>query len=104
MEMTLIKSAERSTRPWFSLDAMSDEEPFEKLPQQSIDICLMCEHCASYCDNCREWSGVKQGRPQKEIDTEKLLEMMKLKRCNKDICKALGVSERTLQRIKKAIS
>lgn len=101
--MTIAESAAGAVLPWRSLDAETDSA-FEKLPQQSIEICLMCKHCAAYCDNCRDWRGIKSGRPRKEIDTNLLREMMKLKKCNRECCQALGVSERTLQRAKKMLS
>ena len=100
--MTLSESAAGAVLPWFSLDAVNDN--YDALPQQSIDICLMCERCASHCDHCGDWNTKRMGRPRKEIDTELLKEMMKLKRCNKEMCAALGVSERTLQRAKRALN
>lgn len=100
--MTLSESAARAVLPWNSLDAVSDQ--FDALPQQSIDICLMCCHAASRCDHCGEWNTTKIGRPRKEIDTELLREMLRLKRCNREICAAFGVSERTVQRLKKTLN
>jgi len=100
--MTLSESAAGAVLPWNSLDAVN--ENYDALPQQSIDICLMCQHSASHCENCGDWNTRKTGRPRKEVDTELLKEMMKLKRCNKEMCAALGVNERTLQRIKKALN
>ena len=100
--MTLYESAAGAVMPWNSIDA--DDAMFDALPQQSIDICLNCSHAASHCENCGDWNTKKTGRPRKQIDTELLHEMLRLKRCNKDICTALGVSERTVQRIKKALN
>ena len=99
---TLYESAAGACLPWKSIDAVSEE--FDALPQQSIDVCLMCSHSASHCDNCGEWNTKKTGRPRKDIDTELFREMLHLKRCNKEICKALRVSERTVQRLKKTIN
>ena len=100
--MTLSESAAGAVLPWNSLDAISDV--FDALPQQSIDICLMCRHGASHCENCGDWNIQKTGRPRKDIDAALLKEMMTLKRCNKEMCAALGVSERTLQRLKKTLN
>lgn len=100
--MTLSESAARATLPWNSIDAGS--AMFDALPQQSIDICLMCQHSASHCEHCGEWNTKKTGRHRKEYDADLLREMMTLRRCNKDICAALGVSERTLRRIKNALN
>lgn len=99
---TLYESAAGACLPWNSIDAVSDR--FDALPQQSIDICLMCSHAASHCDHCGEWNTRKTGRPRKDIDTELLREMLRMKRCNADICAALGVSERTVQRLKKSLN
>ena len=99
---TLYESAAGACLPWKSIDAVSDQ--FDALPQQSIDICLMCRHAASHCEHCGDWNTRKTGRPRKDIDTELLCEMLRLKRCNKDICAALGVSERTVQRLKKSLN
>lgn len=100
--MTLSESAAGAVLPWNSLDAVNDS--FDALPQQSIDICLMCKYSSAHCDHCGDWNTKKMGRPRKEIDTDLLREMLKLRRCNKDMCVALGISERTLQRVKKALN
>lgn len=100
--MTLTESAAGAVLPWNSLDAVG--ETIYTLPQQNIDICLMCKYSSAHCENCGDWNTRKVGRPRKEIDTELLKEMLKLRRCNKEICAALGVNERTLQRIKKALT
>ena len=108
--MTMNPSVQsiKATPPWFSIDAKNDVDDWERLPQQSIDVCLMCQHCASACDRCdgtgnlREERG-RPGRPKKEIDTKLLMEMMKLKRCNAECCAALGISNRTLVRAKNKI-
>lgn len=100
--MTLVESAAGATLPWNSIDAAS--AMFDALPQQSIDICLMCPHHAEYCDVCSDWNTEKRGRPKAKIDYEMLREMMKLRRCNREICAALGVSERTVQRLKKELN
>lgn len=103
MDNMLADGAEiHAVRPWFSLDAVTKND-FERLPQQKIEVCLMCQHCASHCDICDEWNVGGRGRPRKEIDTVKLAEMLRLRRCNRDICTALGISERTLQRAKKTL-
>ena len=99
--MTLYESAAGATLPWNSIDAES--AMFEALPQQSIDICLMCPHHASHCERCGDWRTEKRGRPRKEIDYDKLKEMLALKSRNKDMCQALGVSLTTLQEAKRII-
>ena len=100
--MTLYESAAGACLPWKSIDAVSDM--FDALPQQSIDICLNCKYSSNHCEYCGDWNVKKTGRPRKEIDTELLREMLRLKRCNKEICAALGVNERTVQRLKKALN
>ena len=101
--MTLYESASRATLPWRSIDA-EQSVSFETLPQQEIDVCLMCPHRADACARCNG-TGIlaERGRPKKEIDIALLREMLKLKRCNRDMCAALNVSERTLQKAKKEI-
>lgn len=100
--MTLAESAAGACLPWNSIDAESDL--FDALPQQSIDICLMCSHCADHCDHCGEWNAKRHGRPRKEIDTDLLREMLTLKKCNREICAALGISTRKLQYMKKEMN
>ena len=100
--MTLSESAAGAVLPWNSIDAES--ALFDALPQQSIDICLMCQRSASHCEYCGEWKTKGPGRPRKDIDNALLLEMLKLKRCNNEICSALGVSKRTVQRLKKTMN
>lgn len=97
--MTLVESAQGAVYPWNSLDA--GEPLYNELPQQSIDICLMCPHHAEYCDTCSDWRTDKRGRPKAKIDYEMLREMMKLRRCNREICAALGVGKDTLIKAKK---
>lgn len=99
--MTLYESATGAVAPWNSLDAES--EHYQLPPQQSIDVCLSCTHCESYCDCCSEWNTVKVGRPRAKVDREALSELLRLKLCNADICAALGINKRTLQRLKKTI-
>ena len=100
--MTLAESAAGAVLPWNSIDAESDL--FDALPQQSIDICLMCSHHSDRCDHCGDWNAKRQGRPRKEIDTELLREMLTLKKCNREICAALGISTRKLQYMKKEMN
>lgn len=100
---TLTESASRATAPWRSLDAGRSAYPdFERLPQQEIDVCLACRYSAKYCDTC---DGAKKdrGRPRIEIDALRLKEMLKLRRCNTEMCAALGVSEKTLIKAKNKI-
>lgn len=97
--MTLAESAAGAVMPWNSIDAVSDQ--FDSLPQQCIDICLMCQHCADHCEHCGDWNANRNGRPRKEVDFTLLREMLALKKCNREICSALGISTRKLQYIKK---
>ncbi len=98
--MTLYESAAGAVLPWNSIDA--GEPLFDALPQQEIEICLTCSFCAASCDQCDGKGNLraKQGRPKAQIDTEALREMLRLKRCNKEICAALNISKRTLARVK----
>ena len=100
--MTLQESAAGAVLPWNSIDA--ENSMFGALQQKSIDVCLSCRHCASHCENCGDWNTKKAGRPRREYDAEQLREMLTLRRCNKEICAALGVSERTLRRMKTALN
>lgn len=103
--MTIVESASNAVRPWFSLDAITDgDDSYYRLPQQSIDVCLMCKHCAEHCEHCGDWNTQRRGRKRAEIDMELLKEMMKLKRRNSEMCASLGINERTLQRAKKALT
>ena len=99
-QMTLAESANRAVLPWRSLDAES--LLFEALPQQQIDICLMCQHSATHCDNCNDYTNQKR-RPKAKIDMELLKEMLRLRQCNKEMCKALKISEPTLIKAKKEL-
>ena len=99
--MTMYESAAGAVLPWNSTDCES--EYYELPPMQSVEVCLNCTHCASYCENCSDWNTARSGRPRKRVDTEALAEMLRLKRCNAEICGVLGISERTLQRLKKTI-
>ena len=97
----LISSAQSAVRPWSSIDAQTVDD--WDIPQQNIDVCLNCELCADKCDNCHRWNATANGRPRKEIDMDLLAEMLSLRKCNKEMCAALGVSKATLQRAKKEI-
>lgn len=92
--------------PWNSPDAeISRYDDYGKLPQQDIDVCLMCELCAGACDVCDGHGNVRgsRGRPKVEIDTELLRKMLRLRKCNKELCAALNVSYGTLNKYKKEI-
>ena len=109
--MTLTATYENpisAVRPWFSIEAKGDVNDWERLPQQRIDVCLMCPFCAASCDRCDGRGNVGperagRGRPRKEIDYTKLREMMQLKKRNSEMCMALGVSNRTLVTAKNRI-
>lgn len=98
--MTLAESARNAVLPWFSTDADVGIKLFEVLPQQEIDVCLQCELCAESCDKCDGRGNLSKGRGRsvKEIDTELLRSMLRLRRCREEMCSALGVSKRTLDR------
>ena len=107
--MTLYESAGKAVMPWNSLDAA--EPIVDALPQQKIEICLCCPYCADSCDFCDGDGNPKQtGRAKRaykrveEIDTELLRDMMRLRKCNKTMCQALGVSKGTLIKAKKMLS
>ena len=103
----LVRSALSAVPPWRSPDSEPGRgrEWYERIPQQKIDICLMCPFCADSCDVCDGNGNLhgKRGRPKKEIDAELLREMLKLHRCREDICTALGVSAATLDRAKQEL-
>lgn len=104
--MSLYDAARGASLPWNSKDAPRKRASpsFDSLPEQNIEICLNCQLCASSCDRCDGYGNLtgKRGRPS-TIDTDQLREMLTLKRCNREICTALGISARTLQRAKKQI-
>ena len=97
-----------AVRPWFSIEAKTDVNDWEQLPQQRIDVCLMCPFCAETCDRCDGRGNVSaeragRGRPRKEIDYTMLRELMALRKQNREMCAALGISNRTLVRAKNKI-
>lgn len=100
---TLYESAAGAVMPWNSIDAKT--KIFGEIPQQDIEICLMCRHHDGACDSCDGKGNVtKKGRPKKEIDTDLLRELLRLKRCNADCCAALKISGGTLQKAKKKLN
>ena len=104
--LTLYESAVRAVAPWNSVDAVSETSDFERLPQQKIDFCLICPLCASDCDKCDGSRNLKRrnsGRPAKEIDSEMLREMLRLRRTNREMCAAFGVGRTRLIEEKKKL-
>lgn len=104
--MTLYESAGGAVRPWNSLDAMREIRECADVPQQEIEVCLNCPLCADACDRCDGTGSLKKarpGRPKKDYDSALLLEMMRLKRCNAEMCAALGVGRSTLVALKKQL-
>lgn len=104
--LTLYDRTQNAVLPWYSPDAESDFYEFERLPQQKIEVCLLCPLQATDCARCdgqRNLKRERRGRPKIEIDTEQLREMMRLRLCNKEMCAALGVKRDTLIRAKKLI-
>ena len=100
---TILEMAGGACLPWNSTDAGKPVR-FEQLPQQNIDLCLMCPLHAGSCDSCDGHMNVKAiGRPKVEVDTQLLREMMKLKRTNAAMCAALGISKTTLVKLKKEL-
>lgn len=102
--MTLYDSAFGAALPWNSVDALRPVREYADVPQQEIEVCLNCPLCADACDRCDGTGNLKKaspGRPKKEYDSALLLEMMRLKRCNAEICAALGVGRSTLVTLKK---
>lgn len=101
--MTLEESAMGAVLPWNSL-YREDRRSYETLPQQEIDICLLCPLHATSCDKCDGERNVTTiGRPKANLDTELLRNMMRLRRTNKEMCAALNISEPTLIKAKKKI-
>ena len=102
---TLYDQAMSATRPWFSLDAgRGPGRTRQELPQQEIEICLMCPHSADSCGRCDGKGHLKTDKRCAVIDHDKLRDMMRLKRSNDDMCAALGISENTLIKYKKRLS
>lgn len=101
---TILERAGGACLPWNSTDA-GKHVRFEQLPQQKIDICLMCPLHAGSCDSCDGHRNVSKriGRPKVEVDTQLFREMMKLKRTNAAMCAALGISTPTLVKLKKEL-
>lgn len=96
---------EQAVLPWRSAEALDVGAQTARLPfpsEQDVEICMLCPHCAEACNRCdgrrnvKEASNGKRGRPRKEIDEALFRRMMQLRRCNKDMCAALRISERTL--------
>lgn len=102
--MTLEQSAMGAVLPWNSADREELRE-FSVLPQQKIDICLLCPLHASCCEKCNGDRRVKAPahRPRLDIDTEILRDMMRLRRTNKEMCAALGIGKSKLAEEKNKI-
>ena len=102
--MTLEDSARGAVLPWNSTDR-EEKSDYSVLPQQKIDICLLCPLHASSCDKCDGNRKLKMGvgRPRIEVDTDLLREMIRLRRTNKEMCAELGINQKKLQREKSKI-
>lgn len=103
---TMYDLASTAVLPWKSPDAdQNSTTEYADLPQQDIDICLMCQHCASACDKCDGKGNLRRsgGRPAISVDGDLLRRMLRLRKCNREICAALGCSTRTLIRLKKGL-
>ncbi len=101
--MTLYECAAGARLPWRSTDAGTPA--INTLPQQEIDVCLMCQHHANACDRCDGSGNLKRAahRPPKEYDAALLRDMLRLRKCNAEMCAALGLSKNTLAKAKKRI-
>lgn len=101
-----------AVRPWSSIDAESgtvfDRAMLPQPDEQEVRVCLMCEHCADACDICDGLGNLTQkrraGRQPLDIDLDLLRDMMRLRRCNREMCAALGVGDTTLRRYKKKVN
>ena len=90
-------------RPWNSPYA-EDESDHPTAEQQEIEFCLACPLRQSDCDACSGFGRLAViGRPPAEIDPDRLLEMLRLKKRNAEICAVFGVSESTILRAKKKL-
>ena len=99
---TAYELASTAKAPWKTIDAAIPL--INKLPQQEIEVCLMCKLCADACDFCDGRGNVsKKGRPTSRIDTALLREMLVLKRTNAEMCAALNISKNTLIKNKKLL-
>lgn len=103
--MTMYESAFGASRPWNSVDALRPIREYADVPQQEIEVCLTCPLCADACERCSGDRNPRKsvGRPKKEYDSALLLEMMRLKRCNAEMCAALGIGRSTLAVLKKQV-
>lgn len=102
---SLYQSAAGAVRPWNGIDAKTPVMRFQRLPQQDIDVCLKCRYATPECDRCDGKGNLsnRPGHPRAEIDTDKLRELMRLKRCNRECCAVLGVSATTVKKYKRMI-
>lgn len=84
--------------PWNSPDAQTRNRFASYDSQDLIDMCLSCQR--SKCCNCIENANARDscGRPRKEVDLDKLRELLNLHRRSPEICAALNISNRTLSR------
>lgn len=99
---SIYESASGAVLPWKSPDAGSPL--YDALTQQEIDVCLMCPHHASACDHCNgDGRPRTMGRPRKQYDAALLREMLRLRKCNAEMCAALGISRNTLAKAKEQI-
>ena len=104
---TLESIMASAVAPWNSVDSVTIT--FYVTPQEEIDRCLSCPHCASSCDRC-DGSGnlcIPKGsvvRRKSEIDMAALRNMLAENRCNREMCAALGISVSTLNRTKKRLA
>ena len=102
--MSYYERASSAVLPWNSIDAGIPLT--NKIPQQDIDVCLMCPHHADACNHCDGNRKISmpvhngRGRPAINIDPDVLAEMLKLKMCNSEICTKLGVSRSKLMKEK----
>lgn len=98
--------------PWFSLDA-GTQLCKTYAPQSEIDFCLSCPHTECLCDRCDGQGNVRRKKKSGcektdlgrcvEHKTEELMELLRLRVCNRQIAETLGVTYRTVSNIKRRL-
>lgn len=102
--LQIVRSA---SLPWFSIDAENEDAMNAALPRPSaeeVEKCMNCQY--SECIDCiakRGRTPKRMGRPKVHIDMEILIRMVGEDCTNADIGSALGVSVRTVNRVKKSL-
>ena len=91
--------------PWNSVYRDDPAVRVSQETQNEIDFCLYhCPYANSECCNCLDGkSPTKKGRPNSDIDMDRLKEMLRLKTPSRKICKEFGISEKTVYNYKKKL-